>query len=266
MFFIKLISLIIIIYLVILLTILLAQRKFLYHPSMNNYLNETGLIHKVEKVTIQTGDKIDLIGWFHQKDIKKKTLLFFHGNAGGLDDRIYKLNHIGDLDINFLIIAYRGFNGNSGKPSEKGLYLDAKGAVSWLKSKGIDKKNIILYGESLGTGVAIETGKNNIFAGIILESPFTSMIEMGKIYYPYLPVRLLLKDKFESKKKIKDINFPILVMHGIQDKIVPFYMGKKIYELANQPKYNYFSEFDGHMMDFNNNLLNTLESFVKSLK
>ena len=92
------------------------------------------------------------------------------------------------------------------------------------------------------------------------------MVEMGKFYYPYLPVRLLLKDKFESEKKIKDINFPILVMHGKQDKIVPFYMGKKIYELANQPKYNYFSKLDDHMLDFNNNLLNTLESFVKSLK
>ena len=266
MFFIKSISLIIVIYLVILLIILSVQRKLLYYPGINNDFDRSDLIHKIEKVTIQTEDKINLVGWFHQKDIKKKTLLFFHGNAGGLENRIDKLNHIGDLDINFLIIAYRGFNGNSGRPSEKGLYLDARGAVSWLKLKGIEEKNIILYGESLGTGVAIETGKNNFFAGIILESPFTSMVEMGKIYYPYLPVRLLLKDKFDSEKKIKDINFPILVMHGKQDKVVPFYMGKKIYELANQPKYNYFSNLDDHMMDFNNNLLNALESFVKSLK
>ena len=130
----------------------------------------------------------------------------------------------------------------------------------------IEDKNIILYGESLGTAVAIEVAKDKNFSGIILESPFTSMIEMGKVYYPYLPVRLLLKDKFDSQSKIKSVNSPILVMHGKADKIIPFYMGKKIYELANQPKYNYFSEFDGHMMDFNNNLLNTLESFVKSLK
>ena len=95
------------------------------------------------------------------------------------------------MNLNFLIIAWRGFSGNSGKPNEKGLYDDAKSAVNWLKSKGIKEENIILYGESLGSAVAIEIAQNKKFAGIVLESPFTSMVEMGKKYYPIFPVSLL---------------------------------------------------------------------------
>ena len=92
------------------------------------------------------------------------------------------------------------------------------------------------------------------------------MIEMGKVYYPYLPVRLLLKDKFDSQSKIKSINSPILVMHGRKDKIVPFYMGKKIFDLANKPKYSYFIDFDEHMMSFDLNLIKAIETFIKGLK
>ena len=127
------------------------------------------------------------------------------------------------------------------------------------------EKDIILYGESLGTGVATHLAQNKNFAGIILETPFTSMIDAAKKFYPYIPVSLLLKDKFENKKKIKNINSPILVMHGEADQIVPFSMGKKIYEIANEPKYSYFTKYDNHMMEYDENLLKALKSFLDSL-
>ena len=169
------------------------------------------------------------------------------------------------MDINFLIIAWRGFSGNNGKPTEQGLYDDGQSAIDWLAKKGVREKNIILYGESLGTGVAIHLAQNKNFAGIILETPFTSMIDAAKKFYPYIPVNLLLKDKFENKKKIKNINSPILVMHGEADQIVPFSMGKKIYEIANEPKYSYFTKYDNHMMEYDENLLKALKSFLDSL-
>ena len=169
------------------------------------------------------------------------------------------------MKLNFLIVSWRGFSGNKGKPTEEGLYEDARSAIRWLNSKGIKEKNIIIYGESLGTAVAIEVAQNKNFAGIILEAPFTSMIDAGKDKYPFLPVKWLLKDKYESSKKIKNINSPILVMHGKVDSIVPFNMGKKIYELANQPKYFYFSEYDNHMMNYDENLLSPLKKFISSL-
>jgi uncharacterized protein len=241
------------------------QRNLLYHPTENNYTGDE-LTVSIEKVKIKTQDDIELISWLYNKNFNEyKTILFLHGNAGSLKNRIHKINHFKNLNVNFLLVAWRGFNGNKGKPTEKGLYEDAESAVRWLNLKGIPNKNIIIYGESLGTGIATEIAQNKNFAGIILESPFTSMIEAGKDKYPYLPVKFLLKDKYESNKKIKNIKSPILIMHGKIDNIVPFHMGKKMYELANEPKYSYFSEYDDHMMEYNENLLNKLKDFILSL-
>ena len=253
------------IYLIILILTYIFQRSLLYHPTENNYSGDQLLV-PIDKLRIKTEDNIKLISWYHKKDSNNyKTILFLHGNAGSLENRIHKINHFKDMNVNFLIIAWRGFSGNDGKPSEKGLYEDAKSALRWLNSKGVANEDIIIYGESLGTGVATEIAQNNNFAGIILESPFTSMVDAGKSKYPFLPVKLLLKDKYESVRKIKKINSPILIMHGKVDKLVPFYMGSKIYELANEPKYSYFSEYDDHMMEYNKNLLKVLKSFIASL-
>ena len=261
----QLILIIFVIYFSILVFLYFYQRNLLYLPNENNYSGDKISVD-VKKVKILTSDNIELLGWYHKKNIKDyKTLVYFHGNAGSLENRIHKLNHFQDMNINFLIVAWRGFSGNTGKPTEKGLYEDARSAVRWLKSNGVKENNIIIYGESLGTGIATEVAQNKNFAGIILESPFTSMIDAGKDKYPYLPVRLLLKDRYESNKKIKNINSPILIMHGKADNLVPFYMGKKMYELANEPKYSYFSEYDDHMMEYNEKLLKVLTDFIGSL-
>ncbi len=252
-------------YLFVLLFVFLNQRNLLYHPFENNYHKDQPDFF-YEEVFIPTPNGNKLKAWFHKKDLaEKKTLVFFHGNAGDLNNRIYKLNLIKDFDINFLIVAYRGFSGNQGKPTEQGLYEDAQSALDWLKKQKITENNIIVYGESLGTGVSVEVSQNKNFAGIILESPFTSMVDAGKFYYFYLPVSLLLKDRYETLKKLKNIKIPILVMHGKKDKIVPFYMGKKIYEEAEEPKFSYFPDEDDHMMDYNENLLNVLKNFFNSI-
>ncbi len=252
-------------YLTILISTYFYQRNLLYHPTENNYTGDKLQVN-IKKVKIKTQDNIELKSWYHNKNIKDyKTILFLHGNAGSLENRIHKINHFKDLKVNFLIISWRGFSGNLGKPTEEGLYEDASSAIKWLEAKGIKKNSIIIYGESLGTGVATEIAQNKNFAGVILESPFTSMIDAGKDKYPFLPVKLLLKDKYESNKKIKNIKSPILIMHGKVDNIVPFYMGQKMYELANEPKSFYFSEYDDHMMNYDKNLLNALKNFIYSL-
>ena len=261
----QLISINFFLYLFVLVFLYFYQRNLLYLPNENNYSGDKISVD-IKKVKIQTSDDIELLGWYHEKNIKNyKTLVYFHGNAGSLENRIHKLNHFQDMNINFLIIAWRGFSGNNGKPSEQGLYEDGKSAINWLTKKGVDEKNLILYGESLGTGVATHLAQNKDYAGIILETPFTSMINAAKTFYPYIPVKLLLKDKFENYKKIKNINLPILVMHGEVDQIVPFSMGKKIYEIANEPKYSYFTKYDDHMMEFDEKLVLALKSFLKSL-
>ena len=255
-------------YILLLSLVFFFQRNLLYHPSVDNYLKTEAAQEptEIEKVKIKTNDVINLKGWFYKKDIKKfKTILFFHGNAGSLENRTYKLNHFKDLNLNFLIIAWRGFSGNKGQPNERGLYEDAKSALSWLKEKGIEEKDIILYGESLGTSVAIEVAQDKNYGGVILESPFTSMANMGKKYYPFLPVKFLLKDKFESYKKINKIRIPVFIIHGKVDKIVPYAMGKKMYQLANQPKYFHSQEYGDHMVEYDTELLLALKKFIASL-
>ena len=252
-------SSIILAYIIIVLFTYLYQRKLLYHPSENNYTGDE-IQFDYKEVFIEVDKDVKLKSWFLEKDLKKnKTILYFHGNAGDLTNRVHKLNELNKLDVNILIISWRGFSGNPGKPTEKNLYNDARKSVEWLNETGVTNKNIILYGESLGTGVATELGQNNSFSGIVLESPFTSIADAAKIYYPYLPVNLLLKDRYDTIKKIKNIKIPVLIMHGKKDNIVPFFMGEKLYQMANEPKYKYFSEEDDHMMEFNDDLLNAVK-------
>ena len=249
-------------YTLIIIFIYINQRNLLYHPAENNYLNDT-IEFNYEEVWINTQKDIKLKSWFIKKDLKKnKTLIFFHGNAGNLFNRVHKLNELNKLDINILIISWRSFSGNSGKPTEKNLYIDAKLSVKWLNDLGVSNDKIILYGESLGTGVAVELGQNNTFNSIILESPFTSIAKAAKIYYPYLPINLLLKDRYDSIDKINKITKPVLIMHGVKDNIIPHEMGVKLFEKANQPKYSYFPKNDDHMMDFNVKLLDTIRGFI----
>jgi len=178
-------TIIILCYLLIVIFVFFYQRNLLYHPSENNYTSDK-INFAYEEIYIPTSEGKKLKAWFHKKNLKqKKTMIFFHGNAGNLSNRIYKLNLIKNFEINFLIVAYRGFSGNEGNPTEAGLYQDARDALKWLNKQGVEDKQIIIYGESLGTGVSAEVAQNKNFAGIILESPFTSMVDAGKHYYFY---------------------------------------------------------------------------------
>jgi fermentation-respiration switch protein FrsA (DUF1100 family) len=259
------VSSVVLAYFIIILFVYFYQRNLLYHPSENNYLNDK-ITFNYEEIFIETDKKIKLKSWFIKKDLDKfKTILIFHGNAGNLFNRVYKLNELNKLDVNILLISWRGFSGNKGKPTEKNLYRDADESVKWLNNQGVISKNIILYGESLGTGVATELGTSNVFGGIILESPFTSIANAAKIYYPYLPVSIILKDRYDSIGKIKNINTPIFIMHGKMDNIVPQQMGLELFEKANNPKYSYFPEDDDHMMNYNKQLLNEIKQFINKI-
>jgi fermentation-respiration switch protein FrsA (DUF1100 family) len=178
--------------------------------------------------------------------------------------------HVSGLpeSFNLLVFELRGLAQNIlflNKENIEKIHEERMKKILDLNLKGVNEENIILYGESLGTGVAVEVAQNKNYAGVILESPYTSMVNMGKKHYPLFPVRFLLKDKFESYKKIKKVSVPILVIHGKIDKIVPFAMGKKMYELANEPKFFYFQEYGDHMVDYDEKLLSVLKKFIQSL-
>ncbi len=175
--FINFFLIVFLVYFIITVFLFFYQRKLLYHPSVNSRSIYT-LDHQIEEIKIPS--EKELIAWYYKKNENYKTLVFFHGNAGDLSNRIYKLNELSKLNLNYLIFAYRGFNDSEGKPSEEGLYKDAENVIKWLKSKNILENKIILYGESLGTAVAIHTAQSKNFSGIILEAPFTSIRELVK--------------------------------------------------------------------------------------
>ena len=257
------ISSFVIAYLAVLIFMYFFQRNLLYHPSENNYQNSK-IQFDYEEIFIKVDEEIKLKSWLIKKDFDKfKTLVIFHGNAGDLSNRIYKLNELSKLNINILLISWRGFSGNKGFPTEQNLYKDAEASIKWLNGQKINNNKIILYGESLGSGVAVELGKKNNFNSIILESPFTSIENSAKIYYPYLPVKYLLKDRYDSISKIDMVKSPIMIMHGEKDDVVPFIMGKRLFEKANSPKHSYFTSTDDHMMEFNSELLKEIKNFIE---
>ena len=194
MYILSIIFFLILIYFIFTFILFSSQRNLLYLPVENNYQGDE-LTVDIQKVKVITNDNFELLAWYHKKDISNyKTILYLHGNAGALENRIHKINHFNDIDVNFLLLAWRGFSGNKGKPTEQGLYEDGKSAISWLVKKGVDEKKLILYGESLGTGVATHLAQNKNYAGVILETPFTSMVDAAKKFYPFIPVNFLLKE------------------------------------------------------------------------
>ena len=251
-------------YLTVVLLMYFAQRSFLYFPNEDNYITNETINFNYETVNINSTNKIALKSWYSSNNPSKKFILFLHGNAGTLKSRIYKLNAFNDLDLNFLAITWRGFSGNSGHPSENGLYEDALSAVNWLNSNGIKNEDIIIYGESLGTAIAIEISQKSNYAGVILESPFTSISSMGKLKFPYLPIDLILNDKFDSINKTSNINIPSLVLHGKDDNLVPFYMGQEIFASLTYKSKSHFVD-DDHMMRFDDQMIEAISRFVKYL-
>ena len=241
------------------------QRRIVFNTSGYPGHPKDYNLFLTREIFITTDDNIDLLSWLHIGDKDLPLLIYFHGNSFHIGDRAHRIEKYIDQNWNIILVSWRGFGGNKGKPTEQGLYEDARSAIKWLIEKGILEENIIIYGESLGTGIATEIAQNKKYAGVILESPFTSMVAAAKSKYPIFPVKLLLKDKYESDKKIKNIKSPILIMHGEVDKIVPFWMGKKMFELANNPKYSYFPKNDDHMLEYNDDLINSIKSFLKSL-
>ncbi len=253
------------IYLCIVIFVYTIQRSLLYVPDVDSYEDETLTVDYQEvNIVNSQGDRLRSI-FYVNNNKTKTTLLMLHGNAGPLENRFYKINKLAKFKQNILLISWRGYSGNTGIPSEKALYDDAESAVNWLKAKGIKKDDIILYGESLGTGIVTELSSNSHYKAVILEAPFTSMIDAAKYHYPYLPVSLMLKDKYLSKNKIIKIKSPILIMHSKKDEIVPFWMGEKLFELANQPKMNFFADDTNHLVTYTDELMIKLNVFYESL-
>ena len=228
----------------------LLDRFFIFFPEPTLVATPGDLGLEFEDVTFSAADGVELHGWFVPGP-GRATLVWFHGNAGNISHRVNNLLELHRrLGINVLIFDYRGYGRSHGAISEKGAYLDAEAALEYLRSRtDVDPDRLVLFGRSLGCAVAVEMATRHLVHAVILESPFGSIRSMARRHYPFLPSSLilpLLRSRFDSLAKIKDVRSPVLVLHGDRDDIVPIDVGRELFEAANEPKRFYTIAGAGH--------------------
>lgn len=236
----------ILVYGVFIIALGLMQKRLMYFPDPTRFVPTEWALKELEPLPAQTEDGLTITSWYRPALTRDKfTILFFQGNAGQLGYRNYKVRPWLDAGYGVLMVGYRGF-GNPGSPSEEGLYMDAEAAIGALHKKGVPEKAMVFYGESMGTGVATQMASEYNAAALILESPYTSVPDVGADRYPLVPVHMLLRDRYDSISKIKDVHMPLLLLHGELDQVVPIKFGKKLFAAANEPKQAEYVPDAGH--------------------
>ena len=211
------------------------QRSLLYFPDPVHRLPAPSGFPRAQEVAFQSDDGERLLAWYVPAREDKKLVLYFQGNAGGLDLRAERFTWLTGDGTGLLALCYRGYGGSSGHPTEDGLIRDARAAYDFTAAQA-PANRIVLFGESLGSGVAVALGAERKIAGMILDAPFTATEDVAASAYPFVPVRRLMKDTFHSDRRIGRVMAPLLVLHGEQDNVVPIRFGERLFALANEPK------------------------------
>jgi fermentation-respiration switch protein FrsA (DUF1100 family) len=211
------------------------QRKLMYFPDTTHTAPAQAGLPQAEEVHLTSSDGEKLIAWHVAPRAEKPVVIYFQGNAGALDLRVGRFQWLIEDGTGLLALGYRGYGGSSGSPSEAGLIRDAVAAYDFAAAR-YPPARLVLWGESLGTAVAIALATEHKVGGLILDAPFTSAADVGAAAYPFLPVRWLIKDPFHSDRRIARVHAPILVLHGARDRVVPVRFGERLFALANEPK------------------------------
>jgi uncharacterized protein len=232
----KILAAIVSVYLLVALVMYMGQRRLMYFPDAKHVLpGHAGLANVSERI-LNAPDGARNIVWYGKAKPGQPTLLYFHGNGGGLAERADRFQRFMGQGWGVYMMAYRGYAGSTGYPTEANNIADARRAYDALVQEGVPASSIILYGESLGTNVATRMAAEKASSGLILESPYTSVLEIALTDYPFLPVRLLLSDRYETDKVIPQVRVPVLIVHGKQDDVIPVAMAHRLVKLANEPK------------------------------
>ncbi|MCI0456234.1 MAG: alpha/beta hydrolase [Gemmataceae bacterium] len=226
------------IYLGILLMLMLLENWLVYHPMRASAEWWTPRTPDVQDVYLTTSDGTKVHGWWCPRKDADGALLYLHGNAGNLSHRYDIVTTLRDqLGVSVLIVDYPGYGKSEGSPSESGCYATAEAAYDWLtKEQKIAPAKVILFGKSMGGGVAVELASRRDHRALVLVKTFTSMPDVGAGLYPWLPVRWLMRNRFDSLARIGQCKRPVFFAHGTTDRVIPFALGKELYEAANQPK------------------------------
>lgn len=213
----------------------ITQRAMMYFPEAARTPPAQAGLPEVEEVTIATPDGERLIAWHRPPRTDHPVIVYFHGNGGALRHRVERFRKLIAEGAGLLALDYRGYGGSTGRPSETGLIADGLAAYAYAVAR-YPAKQIVLWGESLGSAVAVAVAAEQPVGRVILEAPFTSAVAIAAAHYWYMPVRLLMKDQFRTDERIGKVKAPVLILHGVKDQVVPFRLGERLFEHANQPK------------------------------
>ena len=218
-------------------TLFFMQRSFLYRPVRDVLYDPSDINLAFEKLSLKTEDGLKIAAWYVPADKARYTVLMCHGNGGNLAHRLDTINLLNEMNLNCMVFDYRGYGSSQGKPTEAGTYLDAQAAWNWLtNNKQIPADKIIIFGRSLGGSIAGYLAMNNNPLSLVVESAFTSYVDMGKMFYPYLPVKHFAKFKYPTVEYVSKVKCPALFIHSRGDELVPFEFGLKLYDAAHEPK------------------------------
>jgi uncharacterized protein len=213
----------------------LAQRSLMYFPETLRTTPAQAGLPEAEEVTLDTADGERVIAWHIPPRGDQPVILYFQGNGGALRYRVDRYRALTQDGSGLVALSYRGYGGSSGRPSEAGLIEDAR-ATYGFAAKRYPEARLVLWGESLGTGVAIALAAEKKVARLVLEAPFLSGVSIAASVYPFVPVRWLMKDQFRSDLRIRDVTAPVLVVHGDRDNVIPIEWGERLYALIVGPK------------------------------
>ena len=222
------------------------QRQLLYLPDRTRPellgLEQLG----VRETALATEDGLSLLSWYLPPRPGRPVIAYFHGNGGHIGYRVERLLRFGREGYGVLMPEYRGYGGNPGTPSETGFYADGRAALAFLDREGVAADRLVLYSESLGSGVAVALAVEHEVAALVLEAPFTSVAEVAQSHFPYVPASRMVVDRFDSLSRISKVKAPILVLHGERDRIVPVRYGRALLAAAPEPKEGWFAPEAGH--------------------
>ena len=212
------------------------QRSLIYQPDRKHISPDDAGLKGASEEILSAPDGARLVAWWAKAKPGSPTLLYLHGNAGHLAERAERIKTFQAHGFGVLMLAYRSFSGSTGSPSETTNVADAVLAYDFLAAKGLGERDIVLFGESLGTGVAVQVAQARPAAGMVLDSPYTSLAAAGQFHYPWLPVLWLMTDRYDTLSRIGTLHLPLLILHGEADEVVPVAMGRTVFAAANEPK------------------------------
>ena len=244
------------------------QRALMYHPGGDlPPISESGM-DGMRAVSLRTDDGLDLVSWFlPPADERAPVVVYFQGNAGTIAGRVFKADRFHSVGCGVLLVSYRGFGGNPGSPTEDGLFADARAALAFVEAAGIGRERVVLYGESLGTGVAVYTARHAADSGmpvgaVILEAPFSSIAEVAAAHYPLVPARWLTRDRYDSESRIAGIRAPLMIVHAEDDRVVPIRFGRKLFAAAVEPKAALWLHEGGHDGHYEMGAFDAMRAFL----